>query len=119
MPFVRGIDDEAELNPVFDGLNLPRPRIAASAHSAISMVMIAASTDLLALMPQQWILFSNSTGLLRPIPIAEKIAAPDICIIRRSQLPLTATAEHLSDLFRRAALNQPDYGAGTPLLPLP
>lgn len=113
------LDDETEIAPVFENRGLPRPVIAASAHSAMSLVMIAASTDLLALMPQQLILLSNTTGLVRPIRIEDEIAAPDICIIKRSELPLTATAEFLADLFRRASLNQPNYLQGSPILPLP
>lgn len=110
--------DDVELDPFFSSHGLDRPQISISTSSAMSMMMVAASTDLLALMPQQWVLFANATGLLAPIPIAEKIRARHVGLVTRAKVALTPAAEHLSDLFRRAALNQPDYSTTTAGLPL-
>lgn len=101
---------EAELYPVFESHGLPRPKIAVQAHSALTMISAAASSDLLAMLPQQWLGFARSTGLLRHIALRERLAAPAICIVTRSALPLTPAAEHLADLFRRAAVNRDDSG---------
>jgi LysR family transcriptional regulator, regulator of abg operon len=65
--------------------------------------MIAANSDLLALLPRQYLKHPGVTELLEPIRIREKLTAPTICLVRRSNLPLTPAAEFLSDLMRRAA----------------
>lgn len=96
---------EAELNPLFEGEGLPAPVIAVETQSALSMVVVAASSDLLAMLPRQWLGFATSSRLLTHIPIEPSIRAPAICFVRRSKLPLTPVAERLCDLFRRSALN--------------
>lgn len=97
---------EAELNPLFERHGLPAPTIAVQTESALSMITVAASTDLLAILPQQWLAFAHRSGLLTAIRLDEALEAPAICIVNRATLPLTPAAEHLCDLFRRAALNQ-------------
>lgn len=99
------LSSEAELTPLFEREGLPSPVIAVEAQSALSMIVVAASSDLLAMLPRQWLDFAASSGLLTHIPIDRPIAAPAICVVRRSRLPLTPVAERLCDLFRRAALN--------------
>ncbi len=98
-------NSEAELYPLFERHGLPRPTISVQAHSALTMITAAASSDLLAILPQQWLEFVQSTGLLAHIDLDEELSAPAICIVRRSRLPLVPVAEHLSDLFRRASVN--------------
>lgn len=99
---------EIELYPLFESHGLPRPKIAVRAHSSMSMIMVASSSDLLTLVPQQWLGFGRETGRLAHIELDETIAAPPICLVTRSSLPLAPAAEHLADLFRRAALNRID-----------
>ncbi len=96
---------EAELNPLFERLGLPLPAIAVRTETALSMIVVAAASDLLAILPQQWLDFIATTQLVQHIVIKEDLVAPPICIVRRARLPLTPAAEHLSDLFRRAAAN--------------
>lgn len=100
------VNSEAELHPLFQQRGLPDPKIAVYAQSALSMLSVAASSDVLAMLPRQWLSFAQVSGLLARIPIAEEIAAPPICMVSRTSLPLTPVAEYLSDLFRRAALNR-------------
>lgn len=104
------VDHDAELRPVFEAHNLPCPHVAVLAHSALTTIAVAASTDLLALMPQQWLGVIKDGAVLEHIGIRERLRAPSLRIIQRAGLPLTPVAQHLCDLFRRAALNQPDYG---------
>jgi DNA-binding transcriptional LysR family regulator len=99
------INSEAELFPLFEQYGLPHPVITIYAQSALSMITVAASSDVLAMLPRQWLAFSQASGLLAHIPIREQISAPAICMVSRTNLPLTPVAEYLSDLFRRAALN--------------
>lgn len=97
---------DLELQPIFEELGLPQPFIAVRAHTAMSMIMATASTDMLTMVPQQWLDFARDTGRLMYIPVREELKAPPICVVHRSALPLTPAAEHLVDLFRRAALNR-------------
>lgn len=101
------LDTEAELGPLFRRYGLPGPVTAVQAQSALSMITVAASSDVLAMLPQQWLAFVRSSRLLVHIKVKEELAAPAICVVSRSRLPLTPVAQHLCDLFRRSALNQP------------
>lgn len=99
------ISSAAELDPLFESEGLPLPVIAVEAQSALSMIVVASSTDLLAMLPRQWLGFAATSRLLTHIAIDQPIKAPAICIVYRSRLPLTPIAETLCDMFRRAALN--------------
>ncbi|WP_375428951.1 LysR substrate-binding domain-containing protein [uncultured Sphingomonas sp.] len=99
-------NSEAELFPLFEKRGLPNPVIAVQAQSALSMITVAASSDILTMLPRQWLDFARAGRLLVQIPLREELAAPAICVVIRANLPLTPVAEHLCDLFRRSALNQ-------------
>ncbi len=99
---------DIDLRPIFEELGLPAPTVAVRTQTALSTITVAASSDLVTILPRQWLGFARRTGLLEPIEVKETLFAPDICIISRATLPLTPAARHLSDLFHRAALNQPD-----------
>lgn len=100
------VNSAAELNPLFETHGLPTPTIAVQTQSALSMITVAAFTDLLTMLPRQWLDFEQITTLLSHIRLDETLAAPTICMVNRVRLPLTPVAQHLHDLFRRAGLNQ-------------
>jgi LysR family transcriptional regulator, regulator of abg operon len=87
------------------------PRIDIEVTSALSTIMIAATTDLLAMLPRQYLGHPGARDVLAPIEVAERLAAPDMCLIKRSSLPLTPAAEYLADLVQRAALQERVSGA--------
>jgi LysR family transcriptional regulator, regulator of abg operon len=93
-----------EISPLFASFKLPTPRIMVEGQTSLSMIMVAASSDLLTLLPQQWHEFLRGSLVVQCIPVREVLLAPTICIVRRSSLPLTPVAEYISDLFRRAAI---------------
>lgn len=97
---------DIDLRPIFEERGLAAPIVAVRTQTALSTITVAASSDLITILPRQWLGFAQMTGLLAPIDIAEKLVAPEICIVSRATLPLTPAAEHLSDLFHRAAMNQ-------------
>ncbi|WP_375402174.1 LysR substrate-binding domain-containing protein [uncultured Sphingomonas sp.] len=101
-------NSEAELFPLFERHGLPNPVIAVQAQSALSMITVVASSDILAMLPRQWLDFTRTGRLLTHISVREELAAPAICIVTRTSLPLTPVAGDLCDLFRRSALNQAD-----------
>jgi LysR family transcriptional regulator of abg operon len=97
---------DAELGPLFARADLPPPRIDIQAHVALTMVMAAASSDLLTMLPQQWRHSPLTAALLDIFEVADVFPAPPICIVKRSRLPLTPAAEFLCDMMRRAADHQ-------------
>lgn len=97
------VDKSAELANVFQHYGLEPPQAELTAGSTMAIILAAANSDLLAMLPVQWLEFVATRELLQPIPIVEALPAPPICMASRSRLPLTPAAEFLSDLFRRAA----------------
>lgn len=92
-----------DLNELFASFKLEPPRIQLQAHSAMSVMVALASTDLLAMLPQQWYDFPLTEGVLEVIRVRERLPAPDIVFVRRADLPLTPAAEYFSDMLRRYA----------------
>ena len=96
----------ATMQPIFSGFGLPPPDIAVRARTSMSMIMVAGSSDLLMMVPQQWLGFAHTFSQIEHISLREDLPGPSICIVTKSSLPLTPAAEHLADLFRRAALHR-------------
>lgn len=94
-------DSEKDLENIFAERGLPPPRVALQARTALSMMVTLVSTELLALLPVQWIGFGQLQDSLQQIKLDEELEAPDIVLIRRSGLPMTLAAEHFCDLLRR------------------
>jgi len=95
---------EQELGPLFRSHGLKAPLVDTEATSALSALIVVANTDLLAMLPRQYLRFPGMSQLLQPINVKEPLNAPDICLVTRSGLPLTPAAEFLSDLIRRTAM---------------
>ena len=94
---------EEELGPLFAQHGLPPPRLAVKAQSALTFLMTLSSTDLLMMLPVQWVHSPVVSGLLQEIRVSEILPAPPICIVRRNSLPLTPAGEYFCTLVRRAA----------------
>ena len=60
-------------------------------------------SDLLAMVPMQWLDFAPSRGSLTHIPVREALPAPDIVLIRRAGAALTPAATFLLELMCKAA----------------
>jgi LysR family transcriptional regulator of abg operon len=94
---------EAEFDDMFTSLGLPAPRIVMHSRSALLTVLTVASSDLLTVGPQQWLEYTAFADRLQSITVVQSLEAVPVCLVRRSSMPLTPMAEHLCDLFRRAA----------------
>jgi LysR family transcriptional regulator of abg operon len=92
-----------DLAPFFRKHGLAPPDIGVEVSSALAACIVAAHTDLLAMLPRQFTRHPGVSDLLERIKVREKLEAPPICLMRRSRLPLTPAAEFLCDLVRRAA----------------
>lgn len=99
------VDRSAELSHVFRQFGLEPPQVEMTAASTMAIILAVAHSDLLTMLPKQWLEFVGTRELLQPIYIAEALTAPPVCIVSRSRLPLTPAAEFLADLFRRASVN--------------
>lgn len=92
-----------ELGPLFEQLGYAPPIIDVESTSALSTILIAANTDLLVMLPRQYINHPGANELLDLIQVRETLEAPPICMVMRAALPLTPSAGLLADLVRRVA----------------
>ena len=95
------VDDE--LGPIFAQHELPVPRVVVQGHSALTLIVAAVYSDLLIMLPRQWVQFPLTRDALQRIEVDETLPAPPICIVRRAGLPLTPAAEFFCDMIRRAS----------------
>ena len=107
---------EDELAPLFERRGLPRPVIGVSGQTSLSMIVVAASSNMLTMLPQQWLPILEQTGLVEQIALSEPLTAATICIVRRAAVPLTPVADHLCALFRRTAIHHARTLPGSPLI---
>ncbi len=94
---------EEELGPLFEKHGLPAPRLAMKAQSALTFLTALANSDLLMMLPIQWLQSPLLRGVLQEIHVSEALPAPPICIVHRTGLPLTPAAEYYCTLVRRVS----------------
>ena len=96
---------EADFATTFTSAGLPPPKVVIHARSAMLAMMAVISSDLLTVLPRQWLELPTMLGALQPIFLDIVLQAAPVCIIRRTDLPPTPIAEHFGDLVRRAGLH--------------
>lgn len=92
---------EEDLARLFESYQLPAPRVMFQARSTMSVLVALAQTDLLAMLPVQWMENPMTQNLLQAFSLAEKIPAPSIVLVRRPDLPLSPPAEFFCDVLLR------------------
>ena len=105
-----------ELSELFAGYGLPAPYVAVSGQTTLSTIVTVANSDLLAALPQQWLPILEQSGLVAHVPVHETLAAATICMVKHTRFALTPVAQHLADLFRRAAINHARTLPGSPVI---
>ena len=105
-----------ELAVLFAGFGLPAPHVAVIGQTSISTIATLVGSDLIATLPQQWLPILKASGLVTPFDLRETLTAAPICLVTRASLPLTPAAQHLADLFRRAAIHHAATLPGAPAL---
>ncbi len=95
---------EEELGPLFAEHRLPPPKLVMRAQSATTFLVSMAYSDLLMMMPVQWIEFPLWRDVLQQIHVKETLPAPPICIVQKTGLPLTPATEYFCDMVRRAVV---------------
>lgn len=97
---------EDDLRRLFKAYSLTPPRVMYQARSAMSVMVALEQTDLLAMLPVQWISNPMTRDLLHAFKLEEEIPAPSIVLVRRIDLPLTPPAEFLCDVLIRNLPNK-------------
>lgn len=97
--------DEADFDSMFERAGLPSPEIAVHMQSAMMTMMAVKNTNLLTIVPIQWLDFATESQEITAIPIVDAMPAAPVCIVRRGDYPLTPLAEKLCDITRKAGLN--------------
>ena len=92
---------EEDLARLFGTHGLAAPRVMLRAHSALSVEVALAQTDLLAMLPRQWTSFVMTRDVLAVIPVREVLPAPAIVLVRRPDLPLSPPSEFFCDVLLR------------------
>ena len=72
------------------------------AQSALTFLTALPSSDLLMMLPVQWLRYPLLRDTFQEIKVREKLPAPPVCIVQRTGLPLTPAAEHYCTLLRAA-----------------
>ena len=91
---------EGDFEDSLGQFGLPKPQIVLQSRSALITLLTVANSDLLTVVPQQWLDLPMTAGLLQALDLPPFHAAP-ICIVRRPDMPLTPMAEYLCDMMRR------------------
>ncbi len=91
-----------EFAALFQSLGLAPPRLALQSQSALTLMVSLTCSELLAMVPVQFMASGATSHLLQVIPVKEVLPAPPIVLIQRAGLPLTPAATRLADLLRKA-----------------
>ena len=104
-PVLSGTNTDVDVDLLFEEKGYDPPKVALHARSAMVMLLVIINSDLLTILPEQWLDFPLLSNLVAPLPLDEPLPGVPICIVRRRDMPLTPLAEIFCDLMRRAALN--------------
>lgn len=97
---------EADFSMMFTTAGLPPPNVVMHVNSAMMAQLLVSSSDMLTVLPRQWLALPGDSPAIRPLPLELKMEAAPICIVRRADLPPTPMCEHLIDLLRLAGEEQ-------------
>lgn len=98
-------NSDADFELFLREIGIPNPTISMHSRSSLATLVALMESDLLSILPQQWLEFGPLARHLEQLTVIGPMAAAPVCIVRRIDLPLTPMAEYLSDLVRRAGAN--------------
>ena len=93
---------DEEFAALFHSFGLAPPRLALQSQSALTLMVALTCSELLAMVPVQFMASGATSHLLQVIPVREVLCAPAIVLIQRAGLPLTPAAIKLADLLCNA-----------------
>lgn len=92
---------DVDLDAIFARVGLPPPKVVIHARSALIVMLAITGSDLLTVLPHQWLDFPATADRIAAFSSLPPLPAPAICIARRLDAPLTPMAEYLYDLIGR------------------
>lgn len=92
-----------ELEPLFERHRLPAPIIVMEVETGLGMLSAVAASDALLILSASWLPLIERTDLLTPFRRIGTLDAPSICLVTRTELPLTPAAACLHDLIVQSA----------------
>ena len=101
-PALSSRSSEADFKGWLVSIGIAEPRIVVHTRSALQTVLAVASSDLLTVVPRQWLELPALSESLDTLPYVKPLEAAPVCLVRRSDAPLTPMAEHLFDLVQRS-----------------
>lgn len=103
-PAVAERSTEGDFESALAECGLPNPQIVVQSRSALITLLTVSNTNLLTVLPQQWLDFPLTASLIQALPLPPFSSAP-ICVVRRQDMPLTPIAEYLCDMMCRAGVH--------------
>ncbi len=100
-PAIAERNTEGDFETALAEFGLPKPQIVLHSRSALITMLTLANTDLLTVLPQQWLDFPLTASMIEAFKLPPFRAAP-MCVVRRHDMPLTPIAEYFSDMMCRA-----------------
>lgn len=96
--------NKAEYDEIFERYGLIPPVPAIQCEYTTALIALLAETDMISMLPRQWIESRITRDLLAQINVRETlVGGMDICCIKATGLELGPPAEHLLKLIRRHA----------------
>lgn len=95
---------EGDLDQLFNEHGLPISNIVIHARSALITLLTVADSDLLTIVPEQWLHYPPIASVFEALDVIQSMPAAPICLVRRLDMPLTPIAEYLCDMVRRTAV---------------
>lgn len=103
-PTLSNRNTEGDFVELFQEHGLPISNIVIHARSALITLLAVAESDLLTIVPEQWLHYSPIASELEAINVTNAMPAAPMCLVRRLDMPLTPIAEYLCDMVRRVAV---------------
>ena len=97
--------DEADFDAMFERAGLPLPEVALHSRSMMLTLVTIANSDLLTIVPVQWLESSFTSEQIDGLLPDVRLQAAPVCMVRRGDLPLTPLAQSLCDMTRKAGHN--------------
>lgn len=89
---------------IFTERKLPPPENVTLCEASLALVELLIHSDMICWLPRQWPESAFLSPWISEIPIRDpELKGPNICIVKRRNLPLTPAAEFLATLMRRAS----------------
>lgn len=103
-PTLSARSTEGDFDQLFDENDLPTSNIVIHARSALITLLTVAESDLLTIVPEQWLHYAPIASELEALDVIQSMPAARIFLVRRLDMPLTPIAEYLCDMVRRVAV---------------